>query len=78
MRLLIAHGLPHLPKLRPDSAGRHTHGNRLHDADLLVGQTIFLGNAKEILHSRVTADHKRRCELDHHGCFLVDYAIFDG
>ena len=60
------------------SAGRHCHCDGLHGADLIVCQTVFFGNAKEIFHSWVTTRNQRRGQLKHTRCFALQYVIVGG
>jgi len=55
-------------KLCTNPAGRDSHYDRLDRTDLLISYSLFFGNAKVILHSRITSDSHRRSQMYHERC----------
>ena len=75
--MIIADIFSGLPELGPYSSGRNTHDDGLDNTDFIVGQAGFLGDAKEIFHSRVATDGEGRGQLDHHRCLIVERFVFN-
>ena len=70
--------VPHLPELRTDPSSFDSHHNRLYGADLLIRYTFFPGDAKIVLHSRITRGRHRGREVDQQRGLLVEDLVVPG
>ena len=56
-------------ELDPHPSGGYGHDYGLNGTDLLIGQALFFGDAKVVLHSRISSKSHGRSHVQHEGCF---------
>ena len=66
---------PHLSKLGANLSRRNRHYDGFHCSNLLIREALLLGNAKVMLHSRITAQCHSRSEMDQKGLSRLEYLI---
>ena len=66
-----AHFFSHLFELCSNSSCRYSHSYRLYSTNLFIRDPIFFGNSKEMLHSWITTNGERCCQLDHNRYFHI-------
>ena len=54
-----------LVELCPNPASRNRHYNGLHCTYFIIGQTLFFGHAKVMLHSRIAGESHGRGQVKH-------------